>query len=130
MSNVREKVKFRKIFFLVLGTLGELITHRALAGDGVLLKNYGFSLSFQCCNMLFLNIIFVLFLGWIFWKRKEVGLVLILIGGLVNLIDRIEYGYVRDYWILGEVLINNLNDWLIVLGVLLFLIESLWKKQK
>jgi len=53
-----------------------------------------------------------------------------LIGGLINIVDRLVFGYVRDYWNFGGALINNLNDWLIGVGVLLFLLEMIWKKQK
>lgn len=99
-------------------------------GQSVLVTNYGISLSLNPSNALLLNIIFILLLGWWFFKSDFKSLVFILWGGIINFIDRCFFGYVRDYWSLGGDLFNNLNDWLIGFGVLLFLIESLCKRQK
>jgi lipoprotein signal peptidase len=56
------------------------------------------------------------------------ALEIILIGGLINLIDRLVFGYVRDYWWFVGVY-NNLADWLIGVGVLIFFIKILWKEK-
>lgn len=70
--------------------------------------------------------------GVVFWKvRKKlsVGLILILAGGGANLVDRMSYGYVRDYWSLGIINVyNNINDWFIVMGTVIF-IYNLWKRK-
>jgi lipoprotein signal peptidase len=60
-----------------------------------------------------------------------VGCIFIFIGGFLNLFERIIFGYVRDYWnFLGVGLYNNINDWIIGVGVLICLIDLLWKKSK
>lgn len=110
MSSAKEKVKLKKILFLVVGFLLELWIHGFISGKGVLFKNYGVSLSFDFFKAIVLNFIFVVVITVMVFLRKEWGLVLILIGGLVNLVDRFEYGYVRDYWNFFGVLVNNLND--------------------
>ena len=51
------------------------------------------------------------------------------VGGWINLIDRLIFGYVRDYWTLGWVY-NNLADWLIQIGIIIFLSELWIKKLK
>lgn len=51
-------------------------------------------------------------------------------GGCVNLIDRIRYGGVCDYWkIWGINIYNNIADWLIFIGVVLLIINLIWKKK-
>ncbi len=51
---------------------------------------------------------------------ERVGLGLILIGGGMNLLDRLRYGGVRDNWVLAGVLYNNVWDYLIVTGLLIY----------
>jgi len=66
-------------------------------------------------------------LVWWWYKEKDWRLVLVIIGGGLNLWERITQGYVTDYWIIpGTNIYNNLNDWLIFIGVVLYI----WKKLK
>lgn len=123
-------MRFKKTIILFLGILVEFLLHFQLSKTGLITNNYGVSLSVNWLNPLFLNIIFVLIIGWFYFKNKSYFLVLVLVGGIVNMIDRLSFGYVRDYWNFTKVMVNNLNDWLICLGVLLFLLEDLWKRQK
>jgi len=123
-------VKLKKIVFLIIGVLIEFLIHWWICNRGIVVKNYGISFSIYWVNSLLLNIIFILIIGWFYWKEKSYFLSLVLIGGLINIVDRLVFGYVRDYWNFGGALINNLNDWLIGVGVLLFLLEMIWKKQK
>jgi len=59
-----------------------------------------------------------------------IGLLLILVGGGFNLFERFAYGHVNDYWnFLGTGIYNNINDWLISIGLILFIWAS-WKKTK
>jgi len=126
-----KKIKSFKVLGLILGSVLELIIHNICSQDGkLIIKNYGFSLSINSQNIMFLNIIFVLVFGWLYLTNSFKSLGLILVGGIVNLIDRFYFGYVRDYWNLGGWVVNNLNDWIIGIGVLLFLVELLWKKSK
>lgn len=121
-------MKFKKIFILVIGLLIELLIHWWICSRGFVVKNYGISFSLEWVNVLFLNIIFVLIVGVLYWENKSYFLGLILIGGLVNMVDRLIFGYVRDYWTFGQLVINNLNDWFIGGGTILFLLETIWKK--
>lgn len=52
------------------------------------------------------------------WGRVGVGL--IIAGGAMNLYSRLRYGGVLDTWSFLGLLYNNLADYLIVLGVLVY----------
>jgi lipoprotein signal peptidase len=69
----------------------------------------------------------VVLLTIIWWKNNLLGISLVMVGGWINLFDRIIFGYVRDYWQLGWVY-NNLADWIIQVGVIMFL-SKLWIKK-
>jgi lipoprotein signal peptidase len=95
-----------------------------------MVKNYGISFGINGVVFMFLNIIFVLLFLFLSIKKGR-GFWLIFIGGFLNLTDRIIFGYVRDYWnFLGLGLYNNINDWIIGIGVLICLIDLLWKKSR
>ena len=96
----------------------------------MMVKNYGISFGFNGPFIVVLSIIFILFF-LILSIKKGGGYWLIFIGGLANLIERLVLGYVRDYWnFLNLGVYNNINDWIIGLGVLICLIDLLWKKSK
>jgi lipoprotein signal peptidase len=112
------------VWILIFGLA--FLGHNFIAERSFLFENYGFSFSWESPNTLLVNIIFAIFLGYFYIKERKWSLGLLLIGGLINLIDRWGLGYVRDYWSFG-IIVNNLADWLIGIGILLFLV-GLWKK--
>ena len=94
-----------------------LILHEFIANSGRIYKNYGFSFSLYF-RFFELGIAFILF--WLYKNSKEIGIWLIFCGGVVNYLDRIRYGYVRDYWFVpGLQVYNNLADWVIFAGIIL-----------
>jgi signal peptidase II len=105
--------------------------HNYFSKSFFLIKNYGVSFGMNGVVLIVLNILFIL-LFLVLSIKKGRFFILILGGALVNLIDRINFGYVRDYWnFLHLGLYNNINDWIIGLGVLFCLIDLfLWKKSK
>jgi lipoprotein signal peptidase len=60
------------------------------------------------------------------WGRYW-GARLMILGAMGNMADRLRWGGVRDYWNFFDVWINNIYDWVIVLGGILLIIE-LWRK--
>lgn len=128
MLNVKKKKKLSFVVILSIWLLGELV-HFSLASTNNIIKNYGISFGINGGFFIILNIIFVVILTKIWFKNNLLSLGLMLVGGWINLIDRLIFGYVRDYWYLGWVY-NNLADWLIQIGVIIFLSELWIKKLK
>lgn len=128
MLNVKKKKKLSFVVILSIWLLGELV-HFSLASTNNIIKNYGISFGINGGFFIILNIIFVVILTKIWFKNNLLSLGLMLVGGWINLIDRLIFGYVRDYWTLGWVY-NNLADWLIQIGVIIFLSELWIKKLK
>lgn len=128
MLNVKKKKKLSFVVILSIWLLGELV-HFSLASTNNIIKNYGISFGVNGGFFIILNIIFVIILTKIWFKNNLLSLGLMLVGGWINLIDRLIFGYVRDYWTLGWVY-NNLADWLIQIGVIIFLSELWIKKLK
>lgn len=51
------------------------------------------------------------------------------LGGGLNLWERWQWGYVTDYWrIPFTPVYNNVNDWLIFIGVVLYIWQQIRKK--
>lgn len=68
-----------------------------------------------------------------FWYRQKGawGVWLMVTGGSLNLCERIVNGGVRDYWkIPFTSLYNNINDYLIALGVIQLVWYIIWKKRQ
>lgn len=61
-----------------------------------------------------------------FRQKREISfyLALIFLGGLGNLIDRLAYGYVIDYFDLAFFSVFNISDALVTLGVLAILFTN------
>jgi lipoprotein signal peptidase len=125
--NVKKKKNLNKIATILGIWLGGELIHYRLSTNLVVVKNYGISFGISGRFFIFLNIIFVVLLTIIWWKNNLLGISLVMVGGWINLFDRIIFGYVRDYWQLGWVY-NNLADWIIQVGVIMFL-SKLWIKK-
>ena len=126
MLSVKKKKKIKIGAVLGLWLIGELV-HQWLSVSRVVVKNFGISFGIGGWFFIFLNVIFVVLLTRIWWKNNLAGINLVIVGGWINLIDRIFFGYVRDYWQFGWVY-NNLADWMIQIGVIIFL-SKIWIKK-
>ncbi len=101
------------------------------------LYNYGISFSFLNGSIYFIIILSILALTYLLYLKKEFiysvfinkGLLLIFIGGVGNLIDRVHYGYVIDYLKIDLFDINfpifNLADVIVSLGFILVIVGIL-----
>jgi lipoprotein signal peptidase len=111
---------------IILGCV-ELGIHSILSKQEII-KNLGVSFGWQV-NVIVVVVFWVVLLIYL-TKVWNWGLVMVAVGGLVNLADRLLLGYVRDYWKIPTInLVNNLNDWLVGVGVVFFLISIWWKKK-
>ena len=99
--------------------------HSLVASRLELVKNYGFSFGMGSSLGLLLIFLEIVVTGWFFWKGEG----LLVMAGTSIIIDRLRFGFVRDYWqLFGSHLYNNLPDWILFGGVLLFLYKLLWKR--
>lgn len=88
-------------------------------------RNSGISFGIEV-HWIFVAIFFVALLWW-YKKERSWPLLLVIIGGALNLWERMTLGYVRDYWrIPWTNIYNNFNDWLIFVGVIIYI----WKKSR
>ena len=126
MLSAKKKKSNKVIIFLVFWIFGVLV-HQRLALDQEIIKNVGVSFGLTGQMWVGLSVILLLIIGIYWWKKDYWGISLVMVGGLINLADRIIWGYVRDYWRLGLVY-NNIADWIIQIGFIIFLLE-LWKKK-
>lgn len=127
MLNVKKKKKLRLVFWPAL-ILAVWFFHGFLVSWlKIDIRNQGVSFGWNGFWVILLNLILLLWLVWFSWQTNFLGIELILVGGWVNMIDRIIFGYVRDYWWLGPVY-NNIADWIISIGVIVFIWE-IWKKK-
>lgn len=127
MLNVKKRRKFRLIIGLVLVFIGWVLHDRLVSWIGFEVKNVGVSFGLAGDWVILVNFILLIYLGYFGWKKNSLGIFLMLLGGWVNFIDRLIFGYVRDYWWLGPVY-NNVADWIISIGVGIFILE-IWKKK-
>ena len=89
------------------------------------IRNNGISLGIWFPGVTIASGLLLLFLAYWWYKERDWRLLLIILGGLLNFSERLIFGSVSDYWrILGTGIYNNVNDWLIFGGVVLYL----WKK--
>jgi len=95
-------------------------------------QNWGiaFDIPFKLEFVIFLSVLIGLGLmhaAYKNWKRRPditVATLIILIGAMGNLYDRIAYGFTVDYIILFQRSAINLSDIIIVTGVLCLLLQS------
>ena len=128
MLSVKKKKRTKIGVFLTILLVGG-VAHHWLSLTRIITKNYGVSFGVDGWFFVVISIFIVVMLSIIWWKNDIRGVNLILAGGWINLIDRIVFGYVRDYWKLG-LIYNNLADWIIQVGVIMFLTKIWTKKLK
>jgi len=128
VSLVKKKKNYKQVG-IILGGLGIFVAHNWLAIDNVVI-NRGISFGWlgSLPGWMMVGILGGLLIGLLTTANNSPGWCLIIIGGAVNLLDRIKFGGVRDYWKLGLGIYNNLNDWIIAIGVVWLLI-GLWNQQ-
>lgn len=128
MLSVKKKKKLKLACFLLI-LVSVWLVHSFFSNFfGVEAENIGVSFGFGGKLLIIFSFFLLCWLSCFWWKEDYFGLGLILIGGWVNMIDRMVFGYVRDYWKLISVY-NNIADWIIGLGVGIF-IWNLWNKNQ
>jgi len=91
-------------------------------------RGISFGLVFPGLEIVSALVLLGVFYCW--WRGREKGWWLVLLGGAANFWERILTGKVVDYWLIpGTRLYNNLNDYLIFIGLSLVVWEK-WKRLK
>lgn len=100
--------------------------HELLSRQGFM-ANYGVSFGWGK-GMGIAVLVVVMAVVWYLYRKNTW---IFLIGGMINITDRLRFGFVRDYWKLPVVpLYNNLADWLLVAGLVVIIGGTLWKRSK
>ena len=96
-----------------------------------MVENTGISFGINFPGMVVVEILTLAIVGYFLIKNiKDLGWWMIMLGGGLNLRERLLYGRVTDYWpILNTGIYNNINDYLIFIG-LVIVIWKKWKKSK
>jgi lipoprotein signal peptidase len=97
-----------------------------MAGVGGYILNKGISFGLLPVGYLPYGIVLgLLVLATLYVRGKEgLWILPIVCGGAVNCLDRFLLGGVRDYWYIPVLNVyNNLADWMIFVGVILFIIH-------
>lgn len=98
----------------------------------LLFPNYNFAFSLMVPHSIIYVLYVILLAGLIVWFSRlkfrtlllRLGFVLIMVGALSNIADRIYLGYVRDFIYVFWGNIFNLADFYILLGILLILFSN------
>jgi signal peptidase II len=85
-------------------------------------KNFGLSFSLDFGLIINLSLVVAALAFFLYYFRYRVGLYLILAGAISNILDRIYFGYVRDFIDIG-LFTFNLADAFIVMGLVWLLFE-------
>jgi lipoprotein signal peptidase len=126
---VKKKENFKKYFGLFALAGITFLTHAWLSATLTVVPNKGVSFGVFPEASIIMSLVAILVCGFFLISEGGGGWGMILTGGIINFIDRIYFGFVRDYWRLPDVnLYNNLNDWMITFGVI-FVLGGLWKKK-
>jgi signal peptidase II len=95
-----------------------------------LVKNFGlsFSLDFGPVVNSIIILAATIAFGYFVWPTLKItkinwGVVLVVAGASANLIDRLYFGFARDFWDLGLGFTFNLADVYIVLGLLMLVFD-------
>jgi len=104
-----------------------------------LVKNYNIALSLPLHGILVMFLVIaltmlVIYYFVLFIKKEDVigafCMLLIALGAISNLVDRVLYGFVIDYFDIKFFSVLNLADIMITTGVLIFIIFSLYINKK
>lgn len=112
----------------IVGGLFLWLIHNFLAGGMEVRENYGISLGISLGGYWWVMLMVIVLL---LIKDKDWGWSIMMAGGVANILDRLIFGYVRDYWKLPFFdIYNNLNDWLIFSGLIWKMKSRLFLKMR
>lgn len=94
------------------------------------IRNYGISFGQNIPGLIVVSLMVLGVLVYLAIRERKLSLWIMVLGGALNVLERVYWGYVRDYWkIPFTPLYNNANDWLIFGGGVWYLIQK-WRQTK
>jgi signal peptidase II len=119
--------KYRNILISIFGlVLVDQITKAIFANRDFfvgfmhfhLVKNFGLSFGANLggWNVWVIILAAILFFAYSKNKKLNLGTILVAAGAVANIIDRVRFGYVRDFWDIGLNFTFNLADAFIFIG--------------
>jgi len=105
------------------------LIHSYLATKFEIVENRGISFGINLPLEEMLLVMLLVMLLTLLVKNFKRSIYLVFIGGLINFADRLFFGFVRDYF---KVLFfyNNLADWVIFVGVILYVVNFFDEKSR
>lgn len=94
------------------------LKYLAVSGDYAVINqgfSFGVKMGTEWLFWLLLSIVFI----WLYRQKMW----LILTGGVANAVSRIVWGGVVDYWNFFGLVTNNLADWMIGVGLVVYAIQ-------
>ena len=101
------------LFFLDLS-----LKYFAVSGDYAVI-NQGVSFGVKMGSEWWIWIVYTVIFVWLYKQKMW----LILAGGVANVISRVVWGGVVDYWSFLGWFFNNLADWMVVVGAIYALVQ-------
>ncbi len=101
--------------------------HDEMSGRGEVYLNSGISFGWEVPIYLpffFFFVFLCFFFAWGYRGSFWLGFLGLLVGAGINLLDRVRFVAVRDYFNFFSLFYNNLADWLIFLSVIMILIVA------
>lgn len=139
MRNKLFYLRSRVFELFLLGGLfvsDQIVKTAFLLGGDRYIRNAGGPWGSDIPGRAFLILVPMMLLGLSYrWFRERdisarISLILLLAGGIGNLVDRIVFGYVRDFLIVSWFPAFNLADVLLTFGVLLFCFSFIREKKR
>jgi len=90
--------------------------------------NKGVSFGFYFNGIEWIILLILILILFFLIKRFSWGLYMVWCGGVINLVNRVLVGHVFDYFNF-ELVFNNIADFLIFIGIVLFLFRNEHKSQ-
>lgn len=126
MLNVKRKKKLRTLLVVIPLAILTFLIHRFLSTVLVVYPNLGISFGWSGKFLVLISGLLLMVIWVVSWQQASMPLMMVAVGGTINFVDRMFFGYVRDYWDLMFIY-NNLADWIVVLGVIYFIFD-LWQR--
>ena len=115
MYELCKESEVKKVGIIGLMGLDLVLKYWAVRGDYAVINQgyaFGIKMGTEWIFWLVVSIVFV----WLYRQKMW----LILAGGVANVVSRIVWGGVVDYWNLYGLFSNNLADWMITIGLVVY----------